>query len=119
MSQHSVPIKIDPLNRPRIPLVGAFPGDKVTFTVDGDGSASIYIPRGDEIFEGLEGKNELCLDPGQTSQSLTVLKKAVSRDLPHGALVVKYAIHCTQGGETYFAEGNSAPKIIIPRPPGW
>jgi hypothetical protein len=44
-----------------------------------------------------------------------VSEKAVSGDLPHGALVVKYAIHCTQGGETYFAEGNSAPIIIIPR----
>jgi len=117
MKYHSVPIRIDPLIRPRIPLVVAFPGDEVTFTVDeGGGSASIYIPRGDQIFEGLDGNNELCLNSGQTSQPLTVSKEAVSRDLPHGALVVKYAIHCMKDGETYFAEGDSAPRIIIPKP---
>jgi len=118
----SVPIKVHLETRPRIPLVVAFPEDSVRFTVDdGGGSASIHIPGGNQIFKELDGNNELYLDSG-TSQTLTVKGDVFStakwwNPESHGALVVKYAIHCMKDGETYFAEGNSAPRIIIPRLP--
>jgi len=115
-----VRIKVDPVTRPRIPLVVAFPGDEVEFIVE-EGAAWVFLPGGNQIFEELSG-NDFFIDSNEAAKTLTVSKGVFSTERgeiieSHGALVVKYAIHCTKGGETYFAEGNSAPKIIIPKFP--
>jgi hypothetical protein len=116
MSPKSLYIKVDPLTRPRIPLVVAFPGEVVEFTVEG-GTALVHIPGGDQYFDGLSG-NELSLDPEKGPGTLMVKTGVIPEGLPQGALVVKYSVHCrAEDGETYFAEGDSAPKIIIPKFP--
>jgi hypothetical protein len=123
MNQHSVPIRVDPLARPRIPLVVAFPGDVVEFTVE-NGAAWVFIPWGDQIFDDLNGNHFFIDSAEESTRRLTVGANFSSSERgetlkSHGALVIKYAIHCThEGGEAYFAEGNSAPKIIIPKGPG-
>ena len=114
-----VRIKVDPVTRPRIPLVVAVPGDEVEFIVE-KGAASFFFPGGNKIFCQLmdENRNDFSLDSErEATKTLTVSKDIFSSE-HQGALVVKYAVHCTQGDETYFAEGNSAPKIIIPKFPG-
>jgi hypothetical protein len=112
MNPKSVLIDVDPRTRPRIPLVVAFQGEEVEFTVQG-GSALVHVPRGNQYFEGLSG-NELFLDPDKGPGRLMVKTNVVPEGLPQGALVVKYSVHCWKDGETYFAEGDSPPKIIIP-----
>ena len=106
-------IEVNPSTRPRIPLVVAFPGDVVVFTVE-HGEASIVVPRGNQIFDGFDSGNELSLDSDNSSRRLMVRKVVIPEDLPRGALVVKYSVACWKDGETYFAEGDSPPKIIIP-----
>jgi hypothetical protein len=113
-----VNIKVDPSTRPRIPPVVAFPGEVVEFTVEG-GEASVFVPGGNQIFVELESDvftvesgviKELRINP-----NILEIQGSEKSVASRGALFVKYAIHCTQDGETYFAEGNSAPIIIIPR----
>jgi hypothetical protein len=113
----SVPIKVHLETRPRIPLVVAFPTDVVRFTVDG-GEALVFIPGGEGIFDNFNGNAfSVPADGFELTVSEDVFNNASwLNPESHGALVVKYAIHCMKDGETYFAEGNSAPRIIIPKP---
>jgi hypothetical protein len=122
MSPKSVLIDVDPSSRPRIPPVVAFPGEVVEFTVE-RGKASIFVPGGDRIFDELNS-DVFTVESGATTSlrinehiitNLEEKRESVER---LGALFVEYAVHCTQGDKTYFAEGNSAPRIIIPRGPG-
>jgi len=98
--------------------VVAFPGDVVEFTVEG-GKALVFVPGGEQIFNELDGNDFLVGPEGTELQVREDVFSSIrqSNDKSQGALVVKYAVHCENEDGFYFAEGNSAPKIIIPRSP--
>ena len=120
MSPKPVDIHVDPDTRPCVPTIVAFPGEEVIFASH-NGDSTFFFPEGNQIFEGSESVVFLVESGNSVSRQVKTgviddsdNKETVAR---RGALFVEYAVHCTKDGETYFAEGNSAPKIIIPRFP--
>ena len=109
-------IEVNPSTRPRIPLVVAYPGEVVEFTVQG-GNALVFVPGGPQIFDELSG-NDFVVEPGAPARLTVRTDIFKSKQMPinksQGAMVVKYAVHCDYGSGFYFAEGDSPPKIIIP-----
>ena len=116
-----ITIEVNPSTKPRIRPVVAFPEDEVRFTSMG-GDSTFFFPEGDQIFE--KGASSLVVIPVEAGGEKTLHIKADLFNDPalgnsvdtRGALFVEYSVYCkNEGGEAYFAEGNSAPKIIIPK----
>ena len=121
MSPKSVEIRVEPAARPRVRTVVVFPGEEVIFTSNG-GHSTLFFPEGDQIFENTT-PNLVVIPVGDGAEETRTIKVGIFEDSglgksvgTRGALFVEYAIFCTQeGGETYFAEGDSPPRIIIPQ----
>ena len=122
MIQKKVPIEIEvnPSTKPRIPPVVAFPGDEVSFSsIKGD--STFFFPEGDQIFEQPESRTFTVGSEQTVSRRIKsnvvddqVFEKTIGT---RGVRFVEYAVSCKNDDGIYFAEGNSAPKIIIPRFP--
>ena len=128
MSPKFVEIDVDPVRRPRVPMIVASPGEEVIFKSN-NGHSTFFFPNDIQIFEKT-GPVVFDVSPENGEVTLQVwseifnnlatkednlaTRESVER---HGALFVEYAVHCRdRDGTTYFAEGNSAPRIIIPKP---
>ena len=112
-----IKIEVNPSKKPRIRPVVAFPGDKVSFSSE-NGKSTFFFPEDGQIFEG-EDVLTFTVGAEPHIRNIRPVENLPFKDTigQRDTLFVEYAVHCTKDGETYFAEGNSAPIIIIPRFP--
>ena len=117
MSPKLVEINIDPVTKPHVPMIVAFPGDEVIFTSN-EGHSTLFFPGGDQIFDHSDSV-VFSVESGSS------VSRHIKTDIfsnsdkenpvgPRGALFVEYAVHCVHETGSYFAEGDSPPRIIIP-----
>jgi hypothetical protein len=122
MSPKIVEIDVNPVTRPRVPMIVAFPGEEVSFKSN-NGHSTFFFPKDNQIFEE---SGPVVFDVSAGKEKTLRINKLILKNSDNnksidrrGALFVEYAVYCTQErGDAYFAEGNSAPRIIIPRGPG-
>jgi hypothetical protein len=117
MSPKSVNITVDPVTRPRVLTIVAFPGEEVIFR-SRNGDSTFFFPEGNQIFKE---SNSVVLDVSDGGEIPLHINEAIFENFGdnksvdrRGALFVEYAVSCKNGDGIYFAEGDSPPRIIIP-----
>ena len=123
MGNKQVVINVDPNTRPLVPTIVVFPEEYVEFKSIG-GKSTFFFPEGDQIFEDRgDPPSRVVFSVGGEKVPVSlqinpeIFQSPVGQrfDPLRGALFFEYAVFCTtEDGKTYFAQGNSAPRIIIP-----
>jgi hypothetical protein len=112
----TVEVRYDPEAPPetsvgRLETVTLKPHEGIAFSADAGTGATVFLPRADEIFGYSESYMVLDIDPGESSDALEVTMVLQRGDDP---VTCAYAVYCKAAGD--FAEGNSAPRMIIMPP---